>query len=171
MWFIWKSSLNLLQYWFCFMFWFFGSEARGTLVPWPGIERTSPALEGEVLTAGVPGKFPLLYQRLESFRTSLLAQLVKNPPAMQETPVQFLGQEDPLEILTWRTGDKLLWRENRLSCHVSLDVNPGWATSQLGMCGPLPHLSRTVTSSSVAWAHQHHLSTTGGSVCKSPARV
>ena len=41
---------------------------------------------------------------------SLLSQLVKNPPAMQETPVQFLGQEDPLEkgkathssILAWR---------------------------------------------------------------------
>ena len=29
--------------------------------------------------------------------TSLVAQLVKNPPAMQETLVQFLGQEDPLE--------------------------------------------------------------------------
>ena len=28
---------------------------------------------------------------------SLLAQLVKNPPAMQETLVQFLGWEDPLE--------------------------------------------------------------------------
>ena len=28
---------------------------------------------------------------------SLTAQLVKNPPAMQETPVRFLGQEDPLE--------------------------------------------------------------------------
>ena len=27
---------------------------------------------------------------------SLIAQLVKNPPAMQETPVRFLGQEDPL---------------------------------------------------------------------------
>ena len=26
-----------------------------------------------------------------------IAQLVKNPPAMQETPVQFLGWEDPLE--------------------------------------------------------------------------
>ena len=26
-----------------------------------------------------------------------LAQLVKNLPAMQKTPVQFLGQEDPLE--------------------------------------------------------------------------
>ena len=28
---------------------------------------------------------------------SLIAQLVKNLPAMQEPPVQFLGQEDPLE--------------------------------------------------------------------------
>ena len=28
---------------------------------------------------------------------SLIAQLVKNPPAMQETLVQFLGWEDPLE--------------------------------------------------------------------------
>jgi len=28
---------------------------------------------------------------------SLIDQLVKNLPAMQETPVQFLGWEDPLE--------------------------------------------------------------------------
>ena len=28
---------------------------------------------------------------------SLIAQLVKNPPAMQETLVGFLGWEDPLE--------------------------------------------------------------------------
>ena len=28
---------------------------------------------------------------------SLVAQLVKNPPAMQEIPVQFLGWEDALE--------------------------------------------------------------------------
>ena len=28
---------------------------------------------------------------------SLVAQVVKNPPAMQETLVQLLGQEDPLE--------------------------------------------------------------------------
>ena len=42
--------------------------------------------------------------------TSLIAQLVKNLPAMQETWVQSLGQEDPLEegmathssILAWR---------------------------------------------------------------------
>ena len=42
---------------------------------------------------------------------SLLAQLIKNQPAMQETWVQSLGWEDPLEkgrathssILAWRT--------------------------------------------------------------------
>ena len=28
---------------------------------------------------------------------SLIAQLVKNLPAMQETPVRFLSQDDPLE--------------------------------------------------------------------------
>ena len=31
------------------------------------------------------------------FNCNLIAQLVKNPPAMQETLVPFLGQEDPLE--------------------------------------------------------------------------
>ena len=33
----------------------------------------------------------------QSYGFSLIAQLVKNTPAMQETPVRFLGQEDPLE--------------------------------------------------------------------------
>ena len=43
-------------------------------------------------------------------KASLIVQLVKNPPAMQETLIQFLGWEDPLEkgkathssILAWR---------------------------------------------------------------------
>ena len=42
--------------------------------------------------------------------SSLIAQLVKNPPAMQEIPVGFLGWEDTLEkgkathssILAWK---------------------------------------------------------------------
>ena len=38
------------------MFWFFGCEACGILVLWPGIKPAPPALEGEVLTAGPPGK-------------------------------------------------------------------------------------------------------------------
>ena len=49
------------------------------------------------------------------YGASLIAQLVKNPPAMQETPVRFLGQENPLEkemaahssILAW----KVPWRQ------------------------------------------------------------
>ena len=33
----------------------------------------------------------------KAYGASLIAQLVKNPPAMQETLVRFLGQEDNLE--------------------------------------------------------------------------
>ena len=48
-------------------------------------------------------------------KTSLVAQMVKNLPAMQQTQVLSLGQEDPLEedlathssILAWR----ILWME------------------------------------------------------------
>ena len=47
---------------------------------------------------------------------SLVPQMVKNPPAMQETRVQSLGQEDPLEkrmathtcILAWRIPQRRL---------------------------------------------------------------
>ena len=47
--------------------------------------------------------------RLPPYRTSLLAQRVKNLPAVQETQVRSLGWEDPLEkemathssILAW----------------------------------------------------------------------
>ena len=39
----------------------------------------------------------MIYIDLIAFsRASLIAQLVKNPPAMQETPVQFLDQDDLL---------------------------------------------------------------------------
>ena len=49
------------------------------------------------------------------FELPWVAQLVKNPPAMQETPVPFLGREDPLEkemathssVLAW----KIPWTE------------------------------------------------------------
>ena len=50
-----------------------------------------------------------------SFLASLVAQMVKRLPAMQETRVRFLGWEDPLEkemathssTLAWKT----LWME------------------------------------------------------------
>ena len=55
------------------------------------------------------------YIFLYFLRASLIDQSVKNLPAMWETPVRFLGQEDPLEkevashcsILAWKTP----WRE------------------------------------------------------------
>ena len=42
------------------MFWFFGHEACGILAPQPGTELARPALEGEVLTIGPPGKSEIL---------------------------------------------------------------------------------------------------------------
>ena len=55
-----------------------------------------------------PGEFPGLYspwgckesdttERLSFHLTSLVAQMAKHLPAMQETWAQSLGQEDPLE--------------------------------------------------------------------------
>ena len=51
-----------------------------------------------------------LFVRIMGIRVSLVAQLLKNPLAVQETWVQTLGLEDPLEegvathpsILAWR---------------------------------------------------------------------
>ena len=59
--------------------------------------------------------------RLEGFRVSCGGWVVKNPPAMQGTWVQSLGQEDPVEkgmvthpsILAWRVP----WREEPSRLH------------------------------------------------------
>ena len=52
---------------------------------------------------------------------SLIAQLVKNPPAMQKTPVQFLGQEDALEEGMETHSSILAWR-------IPMDRGAWWAT-------------------------------------------
>ena len=59
-------------------------------------------LPATFLTSWVSGLLPASPRNaqllvLPSLGTSLVTQLVKNLPAMQETSVQFLGQEDPLE--------------------------------------------------------------------------
>ena len=48
--------LNVLQYYFCFMFWFFGQETCGFLAFRSGTEPTVPALEGEVFTTRQTGR-------------------------------------------------------------------------------------------------------------------
>ena len=72
---------------------------------------------------------------LRGLNPSLVAQMVKNMPAMQETGVRSLGQEDPLEkgmathsnILVWRTP----WPEDPVSYnlwdHKELDTTE-WLT-------------------------------------------
>ena len=48
--------------------------------------------------------------RLNGFRASLAAQMVKNLPAMHETWVQPLGREDPLEKGMVTHSSLLAWR-------------------------------------------------------------
>ena len=47
------------------------------------------------------------------FGASLVAQLVKNLPAMQETPVLLLGQEDPLQEEMATHSSILAWKSPR----------------------------------------------------------
>ena len=66
-------------------------------------------------------------------RASLIAQWEKNPPAMQETLVRFLGREDP-------------WRKDRLPTPVFLGFPWGSAgkesTCDMGDLGSIPGLGR-----------------------------
>ena len=43
-------------------------------------------------------------------QTSLVVQLIKDPPVMQETQVQTLGQEDPLEKKMTSHSSILAWK-------------------------------------------------------------
>ena len=53
--------------------------------------------------------------------TSLVAQMVKNPPAMWETWVQSMGWEDPLEKGMATHSSILAWR-------IPMDRGAWWAT-------------------------------------------
>ena len=107
---------------------------RGLLFPDQGSNPGSLHWECEVIATGPPGKSckhflkestfisslrdisqsPRANEQLSKYslctQASLVAQLVKNPPVMQETWVRSLGWEDPLEkgkaahssILAWR---------------------------------------------------------------------
>ena len=83
-------------------------------------------------------KCPCINQSISSLHiyfASLVAQMVKNLPAMQETRDQFLNQEDPLEkgmaapssVLAW----EILWTEepNMLQSMELQRVRHEWATN------------------------------------------
>ena len=77
----------------------FTSGGQSTGVPHSSVDK------GSGCNAGDPGLIPELGRSagegigdpLQYSWGSTMAQLVKNPPAMQETPVRFLGWENPLE--------------------------------------------------------------------------
>ena len=83
------------------------------------------------------------------YQASLIAQLVKNPPAMQETLVLFLGQEDPLEkekanplLYSWASlVDQLV--KNLPAMQETWVRSPGWED-------PLEK-GKTTHSSILAW--------------------
>ena len=50
-----------------------------------------------------------MYVQTTTVRGSLVAQLVKNPPAVQETWVRSLGWEDPLETRKATHSSTLAW--------------------------------------------------------------
>ena len=100
---------------------------------------------------------------LAKARASLVAQMVKNLPAIQETRVRSLGWEDPLEkgtathsnILSWRIS----WTEEpgRLQFMGSQRVGHDWVTSNtvcLHVC--LLKMSCPISSSST-WELPRHI--------------
>ena len=78
---------------------------------------------------------PLGYYRISPTGASLVAQMVKNLPAMQETQVQSLGWEDPLEKGMATHSSILAWKISRteepggLQSMRSQRVGYEWATN------------------------------------------
>ena len=63
-------------------------------------------------------------------RASLVAQTVKNPPAVQETRVRSLGREDPLEKGMATHSSILAWRSPGTESHVTCGLVRGVTKSQ-----------------------------------------
>ena len=68
-----------------------------------------PGVKGERILLCQDWRIYLLCQLLLLW-ASLVAQMVKNPPEMQETRVGFLGQEDPLVKGMETHSSTLAWR-------------------------------------------------------------
>ena len=94
--------------------WSVTDEQRFSLVP---RMRTCPLDDGDLLIILFCGPTPTSQSQptftvgYRTGRASLAAQLVKNPPAMQQTQLRSLGQEDPLED-RWATHSSTVasWR-------------------------------------------------------------
>ena len=83
-------------------------------------------------------------------RASPVAQMVKNLPAMQETQVQSLGQEDPLEKGMATYASMLAWRIH--------------GQGSLAGYSPWGHRVRHkwATNTFILWAHEEEMKATRG---------
>ena len=101
------------------------SETKCVCVGFPG----SSAGKGSTCNAGDPGSTPgsgrslgeEICSPLQYSWPSLVAQMIKNLPAMLEAWVQSLGWEDSLE-------DGMATHDNILACGILMDRGAWWAT-------------------------------------------
>ena len=115
------------------------------------------------------GSVPDLWGPTPLTLASLMAQRVKNLPAMQETQVPFLGQEDPLEkemathssILAWRIPWTGAWQAIVHGVTKSLT----WLSTHTDWLTPLSTTeilrSWNLPSSCLGWCYQHYRCTKG----------
>ena len=130
----------------------------GSLLGFPGSSagKESACNAGDLGLSPGSGRFPGegIGYPLQYYWASLVAQTVKNPPAMQETLVQPLGWEDPLEEDMASHSNILAWR-------IPMDRGAWWAT----VCG--------VAKSQTRWSTKHSTGSLLGAdkLCKSPTMV
>jgi len=129
----------------------------GSLLGFPGSSagKESACNAGDLALIPGSGRFPGegIGYPLQYYWASLMAQMVKNSPAMQETLVQSLGWEDPLKEDMATHSSILAWR-------IPMDRGAWWATVH------------GVAKSQTWWLTKH---STGLSwllkLCKSPIMV
>ena len=136
----------------------------------PGvIYYTSPS---KLIKLGMRGiRHSKRWDKAWGLRTSPVAQVVKNPPAMWKTWVQSLGWEDPLEkgtlthssILVWRIPWSIPWD------HKELDTN--WrsflekkgsekALHSVKFGSPTQRTGRFLPNMEALWVEKSHLTST-----------
>ena len=98
------------------MFWLFGHEKYGILAPWPGIKPTTPELEGEVLTPGLPGKSLLSNLDYEHFKhTENLKEYSEHPHTHLVDPTDALNVFSHLiQYLSFHSSSRLQFEQPKI---------------------------------------------------------
>ena len=120
--------MNLLQYCFCFLFWFFDFEACKILVLWWGIKCTHTALKDGVLTTGPP----VYYFYFPSFLlcTAATAKSLQSCPTLCD-PIPGILQARALEWVAISFSNAWKWKVKVKSLsHVWLFETPWTAAYQ-----------------------------------------